>query len=558
MIATLAMNILVPYLYKVIIDLLSSDADRVLVYREVMKTLIYVGFILVFGGLLWRLAGFITAYFQANIMRDIENDCFQKLGNHSYKFFADNFGGALVTKVNRMTRAFEALVDNFQWDLLPLMVKIVAASLVIFTFSTEIIIALVIWIIAYMIFSYYAYRWKYKFDKASAEKDSEVTAQLADSITNILNIKIFARKKQENLRFYDVSYKRYLARRKSWDTGTQIDIVQALIMSIAEVVLMYLAIKLWFEGGITVGTVVLIQFYITTILFNMWSFGRVIRNIYTAMADAEEMTEILNQEEDVKDIENPEDCTIKKGSVDIDEIDFSYDKKSKKVFENFTLNIKDGESIGLVGESGSGKSTMVKLLLRFLDVNKGSIKIDGQNIARISQEDLRRKISYVPQDPILFHRSLAENIAYGNPGANIGEVMRAAKKANIHDFIMSLPEQYNTMVGERGIKLSGGERQRVAIARAMLKDAPVIILDEATSALDSHSEKLIQDAINNLMKGRTTIIIAHRLSTIQHVDRIVVLNKGEIEETGTHMSLIRKKGKYASLWAHQAGGFVKG
>jgi ATP-binding cassette subfamily B protein len=231
--------------------------------------------------------------------------------------------------------------------------------------------------------------------------------------------------------------------------------------------------------------------------------------------------------------------------------------KPTGLFNKFSLSVKSGEKIGLVGHSGSGKTTITKLLLRFMDVQSGEILIDGQDISKIKQDDLRRNISYVPQDPILFHRSLRENIAYGKSDASQEEIVAASKAANAHDFITSLPEGYDTLVGERGIKLSGGERQRVAIARAMLKDAPILILDEATSALDSISERHIQEAFERLMKGRTTLAIAHRLSTIQKMDRIVVFSNGKISEQGTHSELTKNSGVYAELWQEQSSGFIE-
>ncbi len=247
---------------------------------------------------------------------------------------------------------------------------------------------------------------------------------------------------------------------------------------------------------------------------------------------------------------------MEKGAIEIDNITFAY-ADSSEVFSDFSLSIPAGQKVGLVGHSGSGKTTITKLLLRFLDVDNGSIHIDGQDIRYVSQNDLRSKIAYVPQDPLLFHRSIAENIAYGRPDATHEEIVAVAKRAHAHEFIERLSHGYNTLVGERGVRLSGGERQRIAIARAMIKDAPILLLDEATSALDSVSERHIQHAFTDLMKGRTTIVIAHRLSTIQSMDRIVVFERGEIVEDGTHETLIKKDGVYANLWKQQSSGFIE-
>ena len=270
------------------------------------------------------------------------------------------------------------------------------------------------------------------------------------------------------------------------------------------------------------------------------------------------MVAILQQDPSVKDPLKPQTVRIKQGEIEFKGVGFRYENASNTpwVFQNFQLKIPAGQKIGLVGESGAGKSTFVNLLIRFMDVQDGEILIDQQNIRSITQDDLRRQITYVPQEPILFHRSLRENIAYGRPEASEAEIIAAAQAAHAHEFIQSFPQQYQTLVGERGVKLSGGQKQRVAIARAMLKAAPILILDEATSSLDSKAEQHIQAALAALIQQRTTLVIAHRLSTLRQMDRIVVFVAGKIAEEGTHEELIQKNGKYAELWKHQSGGFI--
>lgn len=287
--------------------------------------------------------------------------------------------------------------------------------------------------------------------------------------------------------------------------------------------------------------------------------GNIIRNVENGLDEIAPMYEIIKLEPEIKDPPHPEKSNISTGGISFNKLKFSYGDAAsgtKKLFSNFNLDIKPGEKIGLVGPSGGGKTTITKLILRFMDVDGGEILIDGQNIANITQNDLRKNITYVPQEPLLFHRSLKENIAYGKPGATEAEIIEVAKKARAHEFITPLKSGYNTLVGERGTKLSGGQRQRVAIARAMLKPAPILILDEATSALDSESEKKIQEALWELMKNKTAIVVAHRLSTIKHMDRIIVIENGKIKEQGSHTELIKLKGSYANLWQHQSGGFV--
>jgi ATP-binding cassette subfamily B protein len=290
----------------------------------------------------------------------------------------------------------------------------------------------------------------------------------------------------------------------------------------------------------------------------LWNLSSLTRGLEQNFSDAAEMTDIWYQNHDIADAPDAKPLVVKKGTIHLDHIDFSHaDSDGDALFTNFDLKVNAGERVGLVGHSGSGKTTLTRLLLRFADVTKGTIKIDGQDISKVKQADLRAHIAYVPQEPLLFHRSIHDNIAYGQPDATREDVAKAAKLANAHEFIDKLPTGYETMVGERGVKLSGGQRQRIAIARAILKNAPILILDEATSALDSESEKLIQVALNKLMKERTTLVIAHRLSTIQKMDRIVVLDNGAIVEQGSHAELLKNKGIYAKLWLRQSGGFIE-
>jgi len=307
---------------------------------------------------------------------------------------------------------------------------------------------------------------------------------------------------------------------------------------------------------LTVGDFVLLQVYLIAIFDRVWDFGKVIRNIYENLADAEEMTVILQTPHEITDMVNAKNLQITSGRIDFNKVDFCY-HQTRSVLKDFSLMVASHEKIALIGPSGAGKTTIVRLLLRIHELTAGAILIDGQNITHIKQESLRANIGLVPQDPILFHRSLMENIRYGRPDVTNQEVVEAAKKARCDKFINELPEKYNTFVGERGIKLSGGERQRVAIARAILRDAPILILDEATSSLDSASEKMIQEAIDELMKNKTVIVVAHRLSTIRKMDRIVVIDDGQIVEEGSHQQLIsQKNGKYKNLWEIQVGGFV--
>jgi ATP-binding cassette subfamily B protein len=328
-------------------------------------------------------------------------------------------------------------------------------------------------------------------------------------------------------------------------------------MTLLEVGILFLSVGLWKKGILTVGDFVLIQAYLITIFDRIWGFGKIFRQIYESLADAEEMTVILQTPNEITDLPGAKKLVIIEGRINFERVGFNY-CKTRQILKRFTLAVKPHERLAIVGPSGAGKTTLVKLLLRMHDVTDGRILIDGQNIAQVTQQSQRRQISLVPQDPILFHRSLMENIGYGKPEATEAEVIAAAQAANCHEFIASLPEGYQTHVGERGVKLSSGERQRVAIARAILYNAPILVLDEATSSLDSESERLIQEALDKLMTGKTVIAIAHRLSTIKKMDRIIVIDQGTIAEEGTHDELLLKpEGAYHHLWQLQAGGFIR-
>lgn len=328
-------------------------------------------------------------------------------------------------------------------------------------------------------------------------------------------------------------------------------------MGLLQVLVFGASIVLLQKNSLTIGSFLLAQVYIAQIISNLWELSGIMQNVEQNLSDAGEMTKLLDAPNEVIDTPHAKSLRTTRGKIDYTDVTFTHSDDNEALFRNLNLRIKPGEKLGLVGTSGGGKTTLTKLLLRFSDIDSGAILVDDQNIAHVTQESLRKHITYVPQEPLLFHRSLAENIAYANPDASMKQIKAIAKMAHAHEFIEALPDKYDTLVGERGVKLSGGQRQRIAIARAMLKNAPILVLDEATSALDSESEALIQDALWRLMEGRTAIVIAHRLSTIQKMDRILVMDKGKIVEEGSHKDLLRQKGIYANLWNHQSGGFLE-
>lgn len=341
----------------------------------------------------------------------------------------------------------------------------------------------------------------------------------------------------------------------NWFLWGWLSVIQSFYTITVEFIIFWFAIGDWKIGLVGLPVMILIQGYLGRLTENLWSFTSIVRVYHDGFSDAREMVNILNTPYEILD--KTEKILEKvKGEIIFDKVTYVYDKNNTKVFDDFSLTIPAGQKIAIVGSSGAGKSTFVNLLMRLYNLNSGKILIDNVDITKISQKNLREQIAFVPQDPVLFHRTLMENIRYSRRGATDDEVKEAARLAHCDDFIEKLPLGYNTYVGERGIKLSGGERQRVAIARAILKNAPILVLDEATSALDSESEMLIQDAFKNLIKNKTTIVVAHRLSTVRAMDRIIVIEDGKIIEDDSHEELIKKdEGVYKKLWNLQAGGF---
>ncbi len=556
--ATLSVGVIMPIYFKRFVDTLtqSETLDVDIVVQSLMMLLIWIGFWSLTSILSRLVADIFVTYKNPFIIRDIENDIFKRLQGFSYSFFVSHFMGSLVAKINRFSNSYQSLSFQFTRGIYPIVLQFIFTIGVISMFSPLLAVIFFTWGVLFTVMVFFLLKWKMPLDRARATAESKTTATLADSLTNFLNAKIFTRIPHEIKHFGAVSHDKAQKMSASWMRSTVIHLLQGILVVTVQVTMLYGGIRLWQQGVMSVGTIVLIQTYLINMAAQLLHLGDILKMIYRAFADSEEMVELLETIPDILDPSKPEKCKIKKGEITFQNVNFTY-KKGKKVYKDFSINIPAGQKVGLVGHSGSGKSTFTKLLLRFVDVTEGSIVIDGQDIRLITQDDLRKNIAYVPQDPILFHRSVEENISYGNDKATPKEILTAAQKAHAHEFISKLPDSYQTLVGERGVKLSGGERQRVAIARAMLKQSPILVLDEATSSLDTLSEKYIQEAFDTLMKGRTTIVVAHRLSTIKKMDRIIVFDQGCIVEEGTHDQLLKKSGTYKKLWTHQTDSFIE-
>ena len=506
----------------------------------------------------WRLVLYLVWTFETAMQRDLYAQCFSKLTNQTLFFHSNKFGGSLVSQTNKLVGAVESFWDTIIWSVLPLVISLVGSIIVLSTLLWQYALFLLIFSIVFSIVVYYGSKPMAKLTKKEAKSSNKLNGQLADVISNVLAVKSSGAEATEQ-KFFTKTVNSW--RDSSLDVMRgflKVSTVYSSINMVIKIGAITFAVYAAQNDLVSVASVYLIITYTGSVAHELWNMNGIMRNYNRIIGNANDMVEILQTPTTLID-KSDSKLEVANGEISMDKITFTHDEgQGDTLFHDFSLAIKPGEKIGLVGASGSGKTTLTKLLLRFADIDSGKITIDGQDISEVTQASLRAKIAYVPQEPLLFHRSVRENISYGRPDATDAEIEEAAKKAGAYDFIIGLKDGFDTMVGERGIKLSGGQRQRVAIARAILKDAPILVLDEATSALDSESEALIQKSLETLMKNRTSIVIAHRLSTIAKLDRIIVLKNGKIVEDGSHDELINKKrGVYAKLWARQSGGFIE-
>ena len=562
-------TILAPLVVANIIDILSSakpedfvNSGNIFQIPLVQKVLPQGIFLflcqLIGSGILGNLRVYLVWKMELLTVNDLSIQCFDTVNNQSMQFHSDRFSGSLTAQVGRFTRAYERFADSGIFNIIPLIVTFSSIFVILINRAPSFAILLMIFSVVFAIVSSKSFKRIGECNEKEAAAQNKQTGQLTDSITNILSVKSYAQENYERTRYTKFQAETLAAGENSMRATIHRDVIFDSIF-----LLIYLLMIIFIVIGapvmaLSISTVILIFQYSQTILMNLWDVSSIFKDFTRVFGDAHEMTVILDTVDTVVDEKNAKKLIIDRGAIDFDNISFKHADASDNIFTDFNLKIKPGERIGLAGLSGSGKTTLIKLLLRFADVDSGAIKIDGQNIRKVTQHSLRKNIAYVPQEASLFHRTIAENIAYAKPDASMEEIRHAATLANAAEFIDKLPNAYETMVGERGIKLSGGQRQRIAIARAILKDAPILVLDEATSALDSESESLIQEALLRLMHGRTSIVIAHRLSTISNLNRIIVLGNGQIIEQGSHEELLKNPpGQYKKLWSRQSGGFIK-
>jgi ATP-binding cassette subfamily B protein len=552
-IAVLLFDTLLPYfLSQAVGTLTNRDTDQ-------LYHFLFLAGIAAFFGVIVNLIGFQAAiHHESNVRHELVKNTIAQLLTKDHDFFANQKVGALTGKFIDFVNAHVGLQDVFILRTLSFIIS-TGSGIAILFFSSPIIGLIVLaLIVALLIQIRLSIKLRRPLRMIRKELIGELNGATADTISNNLTVKTFAREGYEVDEISSLSNRYRQAYIKDFRWMSIEGSLRLGVMAVMQIIAISTLATLLFNGAIELGIAIFAIAYLQRIASQLFSLGDIVNGYDKLFLQAAPMSEILSQDQLVNDVPHAKILNVRNAEIEFQSVSYAYEgAKQNTVIDSINLQIPSGQKIGLVGHSGAGKTTITKLLLRFADLDTGAILIDGQNIASIAQSSLRESIAYVPQEPLLFHRSLRENIAYSKPGADDSQIMAAAKKANALDFINQLPEGLDTVVGERGVKLSGGQRQRIAIARAILKDAPILVLDEATSALDSESEKLIQDALQKLMKNRTSIVIAHRLSTIAKLDRIVVLDKGSITEDGTHNQLLKQNGIYAKLWSHQSGGFIE-
>ncbi|KQT44291.1 multidrug ABC transporter ATP-binding protein [Devosia sp. Leaf420] len=557
MISTLA-EVLVPMFSGRIVDAISGGGDDALSGAlSAFATVAALG-----------LTSVVLRYFVFNgiikltlkMMAEVVNDGFYKVQRFSTDWHANSFAGSTVRKVTRGMWALDSLNDILLIALLPSIVMLVGASVLLGSYWPVMGLVVALGSVIYITFTVLM-SVGYVAPAASLANawDTRLGGSLADAVSCNSVVKAFGAEHREEERLKHVLSKWDTRTRRTWKRGTLNGTIQGFLMTLMQAGILGTGLYMWTQGLASAGDITFVLAMFFVLQGYLRDVGMHIRNLQRSVNDMEELVALNGMRLGVEDKAGAKPVAIKDGAIKFDHVTFRYGSHATPLYRDFSVAIKPGERVGLVGHSGSGKTTFVKLIQRLYDINEGAITIDGQNIAEHQQASLRNQIAIVQQEPILFHRTLAENIAYGRPEASRAEIIEAATQANAHDFIMSLPKKYETLVGERGVKLSGGERQRVAIARAFLADAPVLILDEATSSLDSESEVMIQEAMERLMEGRTTLVIAHRLSTVRALDRLLVFDRGKIVEEGNHEALIRLQGGiYRRLFERQALELTKG
>ncbi|NGN69984.1 ABC transporter ATP-binding protein [Streptomyces sp. A7024] len=552
-VGNIGLNYIAPLVVAKLVGRIADDGDTGL--DTALPYLLAFAGVLLLAETMWRIGLHCLNRLAARGMEQLYVTGMDELFAKDAAFFHDNFAGSLTKRVLSFASRFEAFVDALTFNVIANLVPLIFGSVVLWQYEPLLVIVLLAMVSVTALIVYPLIRRRQALVDQREEAIARVAGHVADSLMNMDTVRAFAAEDREAAEHRSrVAHSRRLTLR-SWDYGNlRIDTIVAPMAVLTNVLGLLVAVALG-AGGHGVEAVVVAFTYFSNATRIMFEFNQIYRRLESSMTEAAQFTDLLREPPTVLDPADPLPLTGRPAAVRFDRVHFTHGG-GNPLFTGLDLDVPSGTKVGLVGRSGGGKTTLARLLLRMKDIHGGRILIGGQDISALRQADLRSLISYVPQDPAMFHRTLRENIAFARPDATEAEIRQAAEAAHVPEFADALPDGFETMVGERGVKLSGGQRQRVALARAILRDAPLLLLDEATSALDSESEVLVQEALWRLMDGRTALVVAHRLSTVAGMDRLVVLDRGRIVEQGSHQELLAADGAYAKLWQHQSGGFL--
>ncbi len=551
-----ACSILLPFAIKQIMDAVAeAQSLDISVWEQLENPLWLFGLLNLGIVLLSRASGAALVLIGPSLRRRVRRELFAYLQHHSQQFFLSHFAGSLGNRISEVSMSVAHTVWTVLFDFWPLVITFTVSLFLLFSVSERLAITLAAWIASYVLISFWLALKCRKLAREYAASRSLVSGKIVDSVTNIMNAKLFARRDFERSHLEGYLNLEVKSARKTFWFMERIRWFQFIAAMLLMFGVIGYALKIWSEQGMTVSQFAMAASLSLMLIEQARGLSRRFLEFFEYVGNITDGVSLIVAPHDVIDRENAYPLEISAGAIDFSHVDFSY-TAGKPVFEHLNIHIHPGEKVGLVGFSGSGKSSLLTLMLRLFEPQSGSILIDGQDVQSVSQESLRANIAMIPQDPMLFHRTLMENIRYGRLEASDEEVITAAKKAHAHEFIIDAEDGYDTLVGERGVKLSGGQRQRIALARAIIKNAPILLLDEATSALDSVTERHIQESLTFLMQDKTVMVIAHRLSTLAHLDRILVFHQGKVVEDGNHEKLLSLEGHYARMWSMQAGGFL--